>query len=152
RHSRQSSLRRPHHRRSAPAGRRARIGLAARFFRPYGRGNPMNRRDFLKTALAAACATAFTRQLRAEEVTPFRATDRIFLGPQKIECSRLFLGTGTNGWRHESNQTRQLGIEGLSLHLRSAFDAGLTSWDSADQYGSHPHLARALADGAPREK
>lgn len=112
----------------------------------------MNRRAFLKTAFGAACATAFARNVRADNSAPFLASDRILLGPRKIECSRLFLGTGSNGWNHSSNQTRQLGLTGLAEHLHSAFDAGITSWDSADQYGSHPHLARALADGVPRDK
>ena len=112
----------------------------------------MNRRDFLKTALGAAIVSTLARPARAESTAAFSATDRILLGPRKIECSRLFLGTGSNGWNHASNQTRQLGIQGLADHLHSAFKAGLTSWDAADQYGSHPHLAKALADGVPRDK
>jgi len=112
----------------------------------------MNRRDFLKTTFGAAVAGALTRAIGAESSTPFRATDRISLGPRKIDCTRLFLGTGTNGWNHASNQTRQLGIQGLADFLHSAFEEGLTSWDCADQYGSHPHLARALEDGVPRDK
>lgn len=112
----------------------------------------MKRRDFLKTAFGAAVAGSFARMGAAESAAPFRATDRIALGPRKIDCTRLFLGTGSNGWNHASNQTRQLGVQGLADFLRAAFDEGLTSWDSADQYGSHPHLARALEDGVPREK
>jgi len=114
----------------------------------------MNRRDFLKTAFGAAALTSLSRSFAADQSTApaFNATDRVFLGPRKIECSRLFLGTGSNGWNHQSNQTRQLGVQGLADFLQSAFKEGLTSWDSADQYGSHPHLARALQDGVPREK
>jgi predicted aldo/keto reductase-like oxidoreductase len=112
----------------------------------------MKRRDFLRTALGAACATALVRPLLAAEDTPFRATDRIVLGPRRIACTRLFLGTGSNGWNHASNQTRKLGVEGLASYLREGYEAGLVSWDSADMYGSHPHLARALATGVPREK
>jgi predicted aldo/keto reductase-like oxidoreductase len=111
----------------------------------------MRRRDFLRTALGAACATVLARPAFAEE-TPFRATDRIVLGPRRIACTRLFLGTGSNGWNHASNQTRKLGIEGLASYLREGYEAGLVSWDAADMYGSHPHLARALAMGVPREK
>ncbi len=33
----------------------------------------------------------------------------------------------------------------LSDLLRYAFDRGVTFWDSADQYGSHPHVVRALS-------
>ncbi len=112
----------------------------------------MKRRDFLKTAFGAAVLGSLSRAGAAESTPSFRATDRISLGPRRIECSRLFLGTGSNGWNHASNQTRQLGVQGLADFLRSAFADGVTSWDSADQYGSHPHLARALADGVPRDR
>ncbi len=116
----------------------------------------MNRRDFLRSAFGVACAAALPRLTLAQSPKsagpPFRATDRVFLGPRKIACSRLFLGTGSNGSGGRSDQTRGMSVEGLAQYLRDGCDAGLTSWDSADQYGSHPHLARALADGAPREK
>lgn len=115
----------------------------------------MNRRDFLRSALGVALATSLPRLVGAETVaaeTPFRATDRVFLGPRKIECSRLFLGTGSNGWNHASDLTRKLGLEKGSAFLREGFARGVTSWDAADQYGSHPHLARALSDGTPRDR
>jgi len=35
--------------------------------------------------------------------------------------------------------------------LHKAYDAGINFWDSADEYGSHPHVARALRD-FPRDK
>jgi aryl-alcohol dehydrogenase-like predicted oxidoreductase len=111
----------------------------------------MKRRDFLQRALGVAALASIGRSFAAD--TPaFRATDRIVLGPRKIACTRLFLGTGSNGWNHSSNQTRQMGVQGLADFLETAFDEGLTSWDSADQYGSHPHLARALEGGVPRDK
>jgi aryl-alcohol dehydrogenase-like predicted oxidoreductase len=39
----------------------------------------------------------------------------------------------------------------LSDLLHAAYDEGITFWDSADQYGSHPHLKEALKV-VPREK
>jgi predicted aldo/keto reductase-like oxidoreductase len=48
-------------------------------------------------------------------------------------------------------QTRKLGVEGLADLYRFGFDNGLSFWDTADGYGSHPHLRRALQD-IPREK
>jgi len=116
---------------------------------------PVKRRDFLKSAFGAVSAALLSRSAAAESprpATPFRATDRVFIGPRRIESSRLFLGTGSNGWNHASNQTRQLGLEGLSKLLRDAFADGLASWDAADMYGSHPHLAHALTAGVPRDK
>ncbi len=75
--------------------------------------------------------------------------DTAELGRTGIRVSRLCFGTGTNGWRGRSNQT-DLGLQELADLLRYAHDRGITFWDSADQYGSHPHVARALS-GLNRE-
>jgi len=61
---------------------------------------PVKRRDFLKSAFGAVSAALLSRSAAAESprpATPFRATDRVFIGPRRIESSRLFLGTGSNG-------------------------------------------------------
>lgn len=70
--------------------------------------------------------------------------DRIKLKNTGIEMSRMAMGTGTRGFGGSSNQTRKLGIKGVSDLLRAAFDEGINFWDTADQYGSHPHAAEAL--------
>jgi aryl-alcohol dehydrogenase-like predicted oxidoreductase len=54
------------------------------------------------------------------------------------------MGTGTNGVGGSSNQTKKLGFKGVSELFRAAYDQGVFFWDSADQYGSHPHLKEAL--------
>jgi len=41
-------------------------------------------------------------------------------------------------------------LDGLANLLRLAYDRGVTFWDTADQYGSHPHVVRALR-GISRE-
>jgi aryl-alcohol dehydrogenase-like predicted oxidoreductase len=56
----------------------------------------------------------------------------------------MAMGTGTRGFGGSSNQTRQLGIKGVSDLLRAALDEGINFWETADQYGSHPHLKEAL--------
>ena len=66
------------------------------------------------------------------------------LGNTGLQVSRLCFGTGTHGWAGRSDQT-DVGLKELADLLRYAFDRGVTFWDSADQYGSHPHVARALA-------
>jgi diketogulonate reductase-like aldo/keto reductase len=53
------------------------------------------------------------------------------------------MGTGTIGYGGHSNQTA-LGIGGLSALLQSGYDNGLRFFDSANGYGSHPHVADAL--------
>ena len=64
------------------------------------------------------------------------------LGNTGIEVSSLCFGTGTNGWGNRSNQT-DLGLDELADLLAYAYDKGVSFWDSADQYGSHPHVAKA---------
>jgi aryl-alcohol dehydrogenase-like predicted oxidoreductase len=68
-----------------------------------------------------------------------------------VELSRLAMGTGTNGGGGSSNQTKQLGVSGLADLFRAGYDQGVTFWDAADQYGTHPHLKEALKR-VPREK
>ncbi|MGD2034298.1 MAG: aldo/keto reductase [Bacteroidales bacterium] len=77
-------------------------------------------------------------------------SDRVSLGNTGIEVSRMAVGTGTNGWAKRSNQTRQLGIKGLADLLVAGYDHGVLFWDSADQYGTYPHLKEALKR-VPRE-
>jgi predicted aldo/keto reductase-like oxidoreductase len=70
--------------------------------------------------------------------------EKVRLGNTGISVSRLSFGTGTHGWSGRSDQT-DLGLEGLSDLLLYAHRRGVSFWDSADQYGSHPHVARALS-------
>jgi aryl-alcohol dehydrogenase-like predicted oxidoreductase len=80
----------------------------------------------------------------------FSAADTITLGRTGIKTSRLAMGTGTVGTGHHSHQT-DLGIKGLSNLLLNGYDQGLRFFDSADAYGSHPHVAEALKH-VPRDK
>jgi aryl-alcohol dehydrogenase-like predicted oxidoreductase len=73
----------------------------------------------------------------------FSASDKVTLGKTGIQTSRLAMGTGTVGIGHHSHQT-DLGIGGLSKLLLNGYDNGLCFFDSADAYGSHPHVAEAL--------
>jgi aryl-alcohol dehydrogenase-like predicted oxidoreductase len=104
----------------------------------------MKRRTFFKAGLAgSALISAFPYELLAVEkkLYPY---DRVMLGNTGIEMSRMAMGTGTNGFGGSSNQTRQLGIKGVSDLLLAAFDEGINFWETADQYGSHPHVGEAL--------
>lgn len=108
----------------------------------------MQRRTFLKSG--ALSLSAFPYHLYAGETKKF-ATDVIELGPRKVKVSRLAMGSGTNGSGGSSNQTRKLGMRGLGDLFRTAYDNGVFFWDSADQYGTHPHVKEGLK-GIPREK
>ena len=109
----------------------------------------MNRRIFLKAA-GLVSLSHFPHHLYAGERRKF-ATDRVKLGPAGIEVSRLAMGSGTSGSGGSSNQTRKLGVQGLADQFRAGFDQGITLFDTADQYGTHPHVKLALR-GLAREK
>jgi len=113
----------------------------------------MKRRHFIKSAVMGVGAMGlnkFPHHLYAGDRKKF-AHDRAILGNTSIEVSRMAMGTGTSGWNGRSNQTRNLGIRGLSDLLRNGYDNGITFFESADQYGSHPHIREALKK-IPREK
>jgi 1-deoxyxylulose-5-phosphate synthase len=119
----------------------------------------MKRREFLLRSACTAGATwlhsaAFSQWARALTLKPlsrkFSASDTITLGKTGIQTSRLAMGTGTVGAGHHSHQTA-LGIQGLSDLLLNGYDHGLRFFDSADSYGSHPHVAEALKH-VPRDK
>jgi len=65
------------------------------------------------------------------------------LGNTGLRVPRLSIGTGTYGWGGSSAQTR-LGFGECVRLLLTAYDYGVTWFDSADQYGSHPHIKEAL--------
>ena len=108
----------------------------------------MNRRQFLRNGSVASGAAlfgahVFPRHLYAA-ATEKRAQDVVTLGRTGIKVSRLWQGTGTNGVAKSSDQTRGLGLQGLAELLRAGVDQGVTVWDLADQYGTHPHAREAL--------
>ena len=108
----------------------------------------MKRREFLIGAswgLAAAWAGARALPTTALPALPrkFSAADTVVLGKTGIRTSRLAMGTGTVGFGHHSNQSA-LGVQGLSRLLLNGYDHGLRFFDTADAYGTHPHVAEAL--------
>jgi len=104
----------------------------------------MKRRTFIRNSVAgAAFLSAFPYEALALEKKLY-PHDRVKLGKTGIEMSRMAMGTGTHGFGGASNQTRQMGIKGVSDMLRAAYDDGINFWETADQYGSHPHVGTAL--------
>ncbi len=114
----------------------------------------MKRREFIsRTAYGLGGAwLGSTALARLAVATPakFNATDIVTLGNTGIETSRLACGTGTVGVEHHSHQSA-LGIQGLADLLWHGYDQGLRFFDTADSYGTHPHVAAALKQ-VPREK
>jgi aryl-alcohol dehydrogenase-like predicted oxidoreductase len=118
----------------------------------------MLRRDFLRktaTGMGAAWLSSTTSlaSVLAFE-TPagkFNAHDEVTLGKTGIRTSRLAMGTGTIGFGGASNQTR-LGMSPFARLLVNGYNEnGLTFFDTADSYGSHPYVATALKQ-LPRDK
>ena len=109
----------------------------------------MRRREFLirsASGLGAAwlSSTSILNALAEQTLAAkFSASDTVTLGRTSIKTSRLAMGTGTVGSGHHSHQTA-LGVKGLSDLLLNGYDHGLRFFDSADSYGSHPHVAEAL--------
>jgi aryl-alcohol dehydrogenase-like predicted oxidoreductase len=106
----------------------------------------MERRTFIQQSVIAAAALggqAFGRFAWASADVR-QARDRVTLGRSGLVVSRLAQGTGTSGFGGASDQTRQLGMRGLADLLRAGVDEGLSFWDLADSYGSHPHAREAL--------
>ena len=107
------------------------------------------RRQFLQKAASASAAAWLAPPMLAARLAALpvgqkvAATDTITLGRTGIQTSRLAMGTGTVGSGHHSNQTA-LGLGGLSRLLQTGYDSGLRFFDTADSYGSHPHVADAL--------
>jgi len=113
----------------------------------------MKRRQFLKqSALGVGALVLSTRFGSAQEV-PVRYYDPfevVPLGKTKLRMSRMCLGTGMRGGNRQSNHTR-LGKEKFEGLIRGANERGLTAFDLADLYGTHPYVVPALK-GIPREK
>lgn len=110
----------------------------------------IRRREFLQCSASVATAAWLTSKSLAERLASlpsldrkFSAADTVTLGKTGIQTSRLAMGTGTVGTGHHSHQTA-LGVDGLSRLLQNGFDNGLRFFDTADSYGSHPHVADAL--------
>src|SRR5215831_507394 len=106
---------------------------------------------FAAGAFIASCSLGCGRSAAIPPLArKFSASDTVTLGSTGITTSRLAMGTGTVGTGHHSHQTA-LGVQGLSDLLLNGYDHGLRFFDSADSYGSHPHVAEALKH-VPRDK
>lgn len=73
------------------------------------------------------------------------AIKTVQLGDCGLKLCRIGCGTGTVAGGKESNQTR-LGDDPFNDLLTYAYDRGIRFFDTADDYGTHRHVARALQD------
>ena len=117
----------------------------------------MLRRDFLRRTAkglgAAWLASNSPAATLAMQSLPKKvsAHDEVVLGKTGIRVSRLAMGTGTVGFGGGSNQTRLGANPFTRLLLDGYHDNGLSFFDTADSYGSHPNVAAAVKQ-LPRDK
>ncbi len=111
----------------------------------------ITRRAFIGSVLAGAGGFLLESMSDAQQKMPVRSpTEQVTLGKTGIKASFVGLGTGMRGWMRQSNHTR-MGKEAFIALIRHAYDNGITLFDTADLYGTHPFLRDALK-GIPREK
>jgi 1-deoxyxylulose-5-phosphate synthase len=114
-----------------------------------------SRRQFLQTSAAGLAGLAglagMSSGFRNFEPAPADVLiDKVRLGNTGLMVPRVALGTGSGGWKNESNQTR-LGTKKFVELAQHAYDKGIKFFDTADMYGSHEYVREALKV-IPRDK
>jgi 1-deoxyxylulose-5-phosphate synthase len=100
--------------------------------------SPLNRREFLKTTLAAgAVAGVGVLPLQAERRT---ATDIVTLGDSGMKVTRLAFGTGSNNGHVQA----ALGQKEFSRLIAYAYDKGIRFFETAESYMTPGMLGEAL--------
>lgn len=107
----------------------------------------LRRREFLGTAVGTAGTLAAGGLLQGAAMPP-DAIPVVPLGPT-LRVSQVGFGTGMRGGNRQTNQTR-LGRPKFEDLIRYNYDLGIRLYDTADIYGSHPYVVRAL-QGKPRD-
>lgn len=111
---------------------------------------PITRRAFIGSMLAGAGGILLDGMTDAQQPPVRSPVEQVTLGKTGIKASFVGIGTGMRGWMRQSNHTR-MGREAFIALIRHAYDSGITFFDTADLYGTHPFLRDALK-GIPREK
>jgi aryl-alcohol dehydrogenase-like predicted oxidoreductase len=72
---------------------------------------------------------------------------KIRLGSSNVEVSRLIFGTEPFNFKKGPDNNRKQGdktpIEAANI-LKKSLELGVNTWDTSDDYGTHPHVAKAL--------
>jgi len=113
----------------------------------------LNRRTFIvksATGIAVASAIPYVFSQPVLAASKAEKIDVVALGNTGLKVSRIAFGTGTRGWKRESDQTR-IGIKKFVELSQYCYDKGIRFFDAADMYGSHTYIAEALKV-IPREK
>lgn len=113
----------------------------------------INRRKFIesgaKGVAGAVIASAGMSGLSCSSKS-YAEIDLVDLGETGMKVPRLALGTGSGGWKHSSNQKR-MGEKNFLKMARHAYDRGVRFLETADMYGTHEFVGKALSE-VDREK
>lgn len=107
-----------------------------------------NRRRFIRKSSLALTGTmaASAGLFNLSFSPPFTETvDTVKLGNTEMEVPRLAFGTGSGGWRKTSNQ-KKLGEKKFMELARHAYDRGLRFFETADMYGTHEFVGKAMKE------
>jgi 1-deoxyxylulose-5-phosphate synthase len=108
----------------------------------------INRRKFIqKSALGVAGVAAIASGYAQSGFSDYRyaTIDSVELGNTGLKVPRLALGTGSQGWKHSSNQAR-LGEKRFIGLARYAYDRGIRFFETADMYGTHELVGKAVKE------
>ncbi len=106
--------------------------------------SPYNRREFIKTGIAAGTlASVGTLPVHAARTA---ATDMVTLGHSGLQVTRLAFGTGSQNGHVQYS----LGQEQFTRLVRYAYDRGIRFFETAEAYMTPAMLGEALK-GLPRE-
>jgi len=99
--------------------------------------SPFNRREFLKTSIAAGAAASVATPLAAAGRT---ATDIVTLGNSGMKVTRLAFGTGSNNGHVQAS----LGQKEFSRLIAYAYGKGIRFFETAEAYATPAMLGEAL--------
>ena len=105
-----------------------------------------DRRAFLfkgATGVAVASAIPYVLTQPVSAAQKRDVVDSVSLGNTGLKVSRIAFGTGSRGWKRESDQTR-IGVKKFVELSQYCYDKGIQFFDTADMYGSHTYVGEAL--------
>lgn len=107
----------------------------------------LNRRSFILKSSCGIGAMIFVAGAGNFGLTPDKTAtiDKVDLGRTGLKVSRLAIGTGSHGWKHTSAQ-KKLGEKEFIRMARHAFDRGVNFFETADMYGTHEFVGKAVRE------
>ena len=105
-----------------------------------------DRRAFLfkgATGVAVASAIPYVLSQPVYAAQKIETVDSVSLGSTGLKVSRIAFGTGTRGWKRESDQTR-IGVRKFVELSQYCYDKGIRFFDAADMYGSHSYVGEGI--------